>query len=759
MSCNVSCAIFILLLVSALLPAYAVENASAPTMYYSQWGTPVCDDTVTDKTQPLITVSGVVYSDLNGNGHRDDGEPGLPDICVSNGEQVVQTGKTGAYTLAAVQPGVHRTVFVTVPSGYRIGGCFFQLIPDKCDGMAADFGLVPDPASRNPNHAFAHVTDIHITRKGTPAFEEMKALPIAFIVVTGDMTNNRELDAFQDAASRAPFPVMVLPGNHDVLVNGSGTLAPTLGSGAAYETILGPKYYAFDYGGRHFVFLNSVEDMPRQMAWLKNDLALQPAGTELLIFQHFPPTAAQMARYQAYHARAVFCGHTHANRVFKDGETLYVNTPCFSGGGLDLSPRTYRVVTFTDGHISLDSYATGYGKQRLPEVVNPPTEMAKPLPTVQVRSDWPMFKGDPARSGVARDAVKPPFAVAWRQPLGLTVHIASPVVGNELVYIGAGDDNQAARSGVYALDVKTGAVRWYYPTVAKVAHSVTLADDLVLATSNDGMLHAINAKTGEKRWTYALGNPHDCWLYTAPVVAGKLVICGTAQHFTALELATGKPRWRMPSESAGHWPTYSSPAVLGDTVFGAFPGSGAFACDVQTGERRWRADKSIVISSNSGPTVAVSEKMVFVRTGSALFALDAATGAARWRYANKGGASSPVATETAVVLGIGNGAIVKLDAATGKELWTYTPPAATRPGGQPRPLFDTRLIATPIISGDIVYACTTDGLLLALNADTGAELAVTTLDASFTASPALSGNTIFLASYTGTVYALVSTAE
>ncbi|OPZ86235.1 MAG: Serine/threonine-protein kinase AfsK [bacterium ADurb.Bin429] len=759
MSYNVSCAILILLLASALLPAYAVENAAAPAMYYSQWGTPICDDTATNKTQPLIAISGLVYSDQNGDGRRDDGEPGLPDICVSNGEQVVKTGPDGAYTLAAVQPGVHRAIFVTVPSGYRIGGRFYQLIPAKCDGMTADIGLVPDHDSLNPNYAFAHVTDTHITRKGVPAFEEMKALPIAFIVVTGDMTNNRELDAFQDAASRSPFPVMALPGNHDVLVNGSGALAPALGTDAGYETILGPKYYSFDYAGRHYVFLNSVEDMPRQMVWLKNDLGLQPEGMELLIFQHFPPTTAQMALYKTYHARAVFSGHTHANRVFRDGETLYVNTPPFFGGGLDFSPRTFRVVSLKGNQISLESYASGFGQHSLAETGPSPAESPARMTAVRLRRDWPMFKGDPARAGVARDAVTPPFIVAWRQPLGLTIHMASPVIGNGLVYIGAGDDTRAERSGVYALDAKTGAVRWHYPTLAKVAHSVTLAKDTVLATSNDGMLYAINAKTGEKRWSYALGNPHDCWLYTAPVVAGKLVICGTAQHFTALELATGKPRWRMPSESAGHWPTYSSPAVLGDTVFGAFPGSGAFACDARTGERHWRADKSIVISSNGAPTLAVSENTVFVRTNSTLFALDAATGTERWRYANKGGASSPVTTGPAVFLGIGNGAIVKLDADTGKELWTYTPPAAQRPAGRPRPLFDARLIATPIISGDIIYACTTDGLLLAINAETGAERAVTALNAPVTASLAISGNTIFLASYTGTVYALVSTAE
>ncbi|HOF87476.1 MAG TPA: PQQ-binding-like beta-propeller repeat protein, partial [Armatimonadota bacterium] len=598
----------------------------------------------------------------------------------------------------------------------------------------------------------------HITRKGVTAFAELGA-PLAFVVVTGDMSNDRELEAFQDAARRSPVPVMVLPGNHDVLVNGSGALAPALGTGAAYETVLGPKYYAFDYGGRHYVCLSSVEDMPRQLVWLKNDVMQQPANTELLIFQHFPPTAAQMALYRTYRARAVFSGHTHSNRVFRDGDILYVNTPPFIRGGLDFSPRTYRVVTFTGGRIALESYASGFGTHRLAETDPALPHASGRLPAVRPRRDWPMFKGDPARTGVARDAVKPPFALAWRRPLGLTIHMASPVVGGGMVYIGAGDDALAARSGVYALDAKTGAVRWHYPTLAKVAHSVSLAGDTVLATSNDGVIHAINAKTGARRWTYALGNPHDCWLYTAPVVAGKLVICGTAQHFTALELATGAPRWRLPAESAGHWPTYSSPAVQGEAMFAAFPGAGAFMCDASTGARRWRADNSLVINSSSAHTVAVSGKTVYVRTNSALFALDADTGVTRWRSATKGGASSPVATGTAVILGMSGGEIVNLDAATGAERWRYAPAGGPPRADTAKRYFDPRLIATPIVSGDIIYACTTDGQLLAVDAATGAELAVTALNAPFTASPAISGNTLFLASYTGTVYALVSIAR
>ena len=43
----------------------------------------------------------LVLEDLNGDGRRDDGEPGLPGVRVSNGRDVVETDSKGGYELEA----------------------------------------------------------------------------------------------------------------------------------------------------------------------------------------------------------------------------------------------------------------------------------------------------------------------------------------------------------------------------------------------------------------------------------------------------------------------------------------------------------------------------------------------------------------------------------------------------------------------------------------------------------------------------------
>ena len=53
-----------------------------------------------------------------------------------------------------------------------------------------------------------------------------------------------------------------------------------------WEAEVGPAYFSFDWGSRHFVLypneeaLFSAADQARKSAWLEADLAFQPAGRE-----------------------------------------------------------------------------------------------------------------------------------------------------------------------------------------------------------------------------------------------------------------------------------------------------------------------------------------------------------------------------------------------------------------------------------------------------------------------------------------------
>ena len=65
------------------------------------------------------TLSGVVFDDRSGDGRRQAGEPGVPDVALSDGRTLVVTDAGGRYRIDAA-PG--STVFAIKPAGWRLPG-------------------------------------------------------------------------------------------------------------------------------------------------------------------------------------------------------------------------------------------------------------------------------------------------------------------------------------------------------------------------------------------------------------------------------------------------------------------------------------------------------------------------------------------------------------------------------------------------------------------------------------------------------------
>ncbi|NOT10184.1 MAG: hypothetical protein HOP28_18475 [Gemmatimonadales bacterium] len=251
-------------------------------------------------------VAGTVFDDRNANGVRDPGEPGLAGVVVSNQVEVVRTGADGGFELPSVGTGV---IFVSVPEGRRVVGRFWR----ATDGGPPVFALAPLAAPAE--FAFIHASDTHLNEQSLPRTRRLKALvdslKPAFLIITGDLI--RDALRVPEAASRPQFelaarefeaigvPVWTVPGNHDLFgIERHLSLVPLthpLYGRGMYRHYLGPDYYSFNYGGVHFVGVNSVdhEDLwywghvdSLQLAWLKRDIATLPPGTPVVTFNHIP---------------------------------------------------------------------------------------------------------------------------------------------------------------------------------------------------------------------------------------------------------------------------------------------------------------------------------------------------------------------------------------------------------------------------------------------------------------------------------------
>jgi len=188
--------------------------------------------------------------------------------------------------------------------------------------------------------SFVQISDSHIgfSRPENPdvagtlakTIDDINALPVqpSFVVHTGDVTHlskPEQFDAAKTLLSKLKAPLVVMPGEHDVI-----------GSPDAYTAAFGSKdapkgWHSFDMGGVHFISLVNVFNFEidgklgqEQLDWVQADLAAQKASTPIVVFGHVPlyalypqwgwtteDGAAVLAKLARFDAVTVLNGHIH----------------------------------------------------------------------------------------------------------------------------------------------------------------------------------------------------------------------------------------------------------------------------------------------------------------------------------------------------------------------------------------------------------------------------------------------------------------
>ena len=255
----------------------------------------------------LVVVTGIVFNDANGNGRRDAGESGVPNVVVSDQRDVVVTDDNGAFRISAADS--KGVVFVSVPDGWRAVGSFWRPASDS----AISFALASVP--RVTSFTFVHGSDTHVSSQSVGRMRRFRTLTDSiapsFVIVTGDLVRDAlrvgEKEAtgyyelFDTEVRQFKAPVWTVPGNHENFgierdTSHVDASHPLYGRGM-YHHFRGPDYYSFTFGGVHFVGLNTVDIDDKwyyghvdstQLAWLAKDLARIPASMPVVTFDHIP---------------------------------------------------------------------------------------------------------------------------------------------------------------------------------------------------------------------------------------------------------------------------------------------------------------------------------------------------------------------------------------------------------------------------------------------------------------------------------------
>ncbi|HEY5925658.1 MAG TPA: PQQ-binding-like beta-propeller repeat protein [Kofleriaceae bacterium] len=379
---------------------------------------------------------------------------------------------------------------------------------------------------------------------------------------------------------------------------------------------------------------------------------------------------------------------------------------------------------------------------------------------------WPQVGGSSSHAGSVAQAIEPPLASRWVTAVGNHVLTAAPVIANGIVYVATTDLGDGDAGGVSALDLATGQFLWRARATKPIRGGLAFVDGLVITTQIDGVVLALDATTGAERWRRAMSSefsPQAGAVFSAPTVAGDAVFVGHQRAAAALRARDGAVSWAKDPVPAGFNSQSAGAIAIGNGLaIGMFHRElgGVIAWDAKTGALRWRHENRDAVAINAAPVIG--EDTVYLVNGSTdVIALDLA-GKQRWRtkidadgfdwgYANVG--TPALAGDTLVVPTL-YGTLAALDTRTGKERWRYRaapgPLRGTHYRGKGVPAF----VASPVITGGVVWAADTAGGLAALDIRTGLVRWHTALPSPIMAGLAVSGDWLVIAAYDGTVRAL-----
>ncbi|MFF0202557.1 PQQ-binding-like beta-propeller repeat protein [Streptomyces sp. NPDC005017] len=223
----------------------------------------------------------------------------------------------------------------------------------------------------------------------------------------------------------------------------------------------------------------------------------------------------------------------------------------------------------------------------------------------------------------------------------------------------------------------------------------------------DARLRALDARTGDERWSYPIGDAASCGgvpVRLTPAPDGYVYV-SAGTRVLAIDIAAGHVKWHFEAPAVFLCPpAYApGPAVTGGGVYLADYLGTVYALDATDGRDRWRIATE---SRASIEPVLVAAGHVHVGSGNGLYTLDAVTGTPKWRFQAGGDiVGAPSVAEGRIHFGSTDHLLYTLKADDGRLRWKL----AT--GGE--------ITGSPVVKDGIVYACSKDRCVYALDAEKG----------------------------------------
>ncbi|MCK9159656.1 MAG: PQQ-binding-like beta-propeller repeat protein [Bacteroidaceae bacterium] len=558
---------------------------------------------------------------------------------------------------------------------------------------------------------FALVTDMHINPSSPTSIEDLQNSvqqinqtdSLDFVLVTGDITDDGDCASLLIAKKildQLNIKYYIIMGNHETKWSESGM--------TDYQKIFGPERVEFEHKGFLFLGFNSGPFMrmalghisPQDITWLKNELKAKAGNNKpVILFTHYPLLPGDVDNWydvtdavRSYNIRTFLGGHYHANRRFSyDGIPGIINRSNLRGkdktGGYSIYHVTKDSILVYEQLInkpmhewtSLSLKKNYYSSKPGSSELRPDFSMNNNYKNIKEK--WLLHTGTgiynspvlyKGRIYVGDDqGTMTCYSLSgkkqWIFQSGLRI-VGTPAAANGIIVFGSADKN------IYGLNARTGKKRWMVTADAPVLGAVTISQGIAYIGASDHTFRAIRVNDGTVVWAY---HGVKGYIETKPLITDEKVIFGAWDNtLYALNRENGKELWKWKEilKDMHYSPAAVWPVAAKGKVFITDPQRAITAIDLNTGATVWRTYQSMVRE-----TIALSadHKKIYSKTMNDSIVCYAVANSPHELWASDVGfgyehaPSMPVEKGGILFGSTKNGLVFALDTETGRVIWQH----------------------------------------------------------------------------------------
>jgi outer membrane protein assembly factor BamB len=386
---------------------------------------------------------------------------------------------------------------------------------------------------------------------------------------------------------------------------------------------------------------------------------------------------------------------------------------------------------------------------------------AKPvLPRMVVNKNWQQAGYDSEHT-MPYAELSPHPHIVWKQSIGDGSDsdfklLSHPVVDKNVVY------TMDARGLINATSAKSGDGIWEFDTTPKdsdekaIGGGIAVDGGIVYATTGFGEVFALDGKSGKVKWRKALLKP----VRAAPTIAdNRIYVVSIDNQLNVLDVASGDVLWHQEgiSESATLMGA-SSPAVADDGVVVAYNSGEIFDLRAQNGRVSWTYSLAAPTQVGALPAIAdirglpvVDRGRVFAISHSGrMAAIDQRTGDRVWE-ADIGGIDTPAVLGDTVFVYGGDSQLMALSRDSGRVLWVKALTKRADPSDKDS---DRVVWAGPILAGERIWMVNSQGMLSSFSPADGASFDSIDLGSPIYLTPVVADRTMYVVTDDATLVAL-----